>query len=88
MTVMNDTSAPIADGGGFDKLRPLNGTRTHPLKAGSLNTLRELRLRDIPSHLINPGVRNRLTREALAEEYVEHGRRFYRITDAGREASS
>jgi hypothetical protein len=65
---------------------PLNGEKTHPLKSGSIAALRQLARGPVCSHLINPGVRNRLTREALAEEFFSNGGRAYRITDAGRAA--
>lgn len=69
---------------------PLNGTKTHPLKPASLAILRQLAEGPMRAHLINPGVRDRLSRESLAEEYHGfYGGRsgpFYRITDAGRAA--
>lgn len=66
---------------------PLNGTKTHPLKPASLAILRELADGPIRSFEINAGVRDRLTREGLAEEYSgSAARRYYRITDAGRKA--
>jgi hypothetical protein len=65
---------------------PLNGEKTHPLKPGSIAVLRRLAQGPVGSHLINPGVQNRLRREALAEEFFSNGGRAYRITDAGRAA--
>ena len=69
-------------------MRPLNGTKTHQLKPSSIAVLRSL-AEDGPrrAHTINPGVRNRLHREGLVEEYGE-AVRFYRITNAGRAAIS
>lgn len=68
-------------------MRPLNGSKTHPLKPASLAILRELADHAMPAFEINPGIRDRLTREGLAEEYAAKiGRSYYRITDAGRKA--
>jgi len=72
-------------------VQPLNRTKTHPLKPASIAVLRRL-AEDGPvrSHMINPGVRNRLSREGLVEEYHGfYGGRagpFYRITDVGRQS--
>jgi hypothetical protein len=68
---------------------PLNGTKTHPLKPKSIAVLRDLAEAPVESCRINPGVRDRLTREGLAEEHaptagVNAARRCHRITDAGR----
>lgn len=74
-------------------IRPLNGENTHPLTRFALSTLRELLSGERPRQEINPGVCNRLLREALVEEvslvspYRTHkGRQipFFRITAAGR----
>lgn len=66
---------------------PLNGTKTHPLKPASITVLRKLAEAPIRSFEINAGVRDRLTREGLAEEFSGRtARRYYRITDAGRKA--
>lgn len=46
---------------------PLNGTKTHPLKPGSLAALGELAAGPMPRQELNPGVANRLEREALVE---------------------
>lgn len=71
---------------------PLNGTKTHPLKPASLAVLRELAEGSMEAFRINPGVRDRLTREGLAEEYlhkrIDGAQRRYRITEAGRKALS
>lgn len=68
-------------------MKPLNGTKTHPLKPASLAALRALAEGPAESFLLNPGVRDRLSRGGLAEEYISKaGRRCYRITDAGRAA--
>jgi hypothetical protein len=70
-------------------MAPLNGKKTHPLKPASLSVLRVLSRKPLKAHLINPGVRDRLTREGLAEEYYQYGTHqgtYYRITDAGRTA--
>jgi hypothetical protein len=66
---------------------PLNGTKTHPLSKHAKGVLADLAKGPISSFLINPGVRNRLCRENLAEETTgRSGRRQYVITDAGRAA--
>lgn len=69
---------------------PLNGANTRPLSEHALGVLRKLRdVGPLPSYLLNPGVRNRLSREALAEEFWQkNGTRCYRITDIGREVLS
>lgn len=48
-------------------MRPLNGTKTHPLSDFSRAKLRELAKGPIPACKINPGVIDRLLREELAE---------------------
>jgi hypothetical protein len=40
----------------------------------------------MPRYMVNPGVRNRLRREALVEDVTIRGKECLRITDAGREA--
>ncbi|UTC28912.1 hypothetical protein MARCHEWKA_04000 [Brevundimonas phage vB_BpoS-Marchewka] len=74
---------------------PNNGTRTHPLSAHALGVLRGLARAPLPMQEINPGVSNRLRREALITEeprispYKTHkGAKiaFAVITDAGRAA--
>lgn len=70
---------------------PLNGTKTHPLKPATIAVLRQLAEGPIRSHLINPGIRNRLEREGLAEEHsagVFHfaKTRQWEITPVGRAA--
>ena len=57
---------------------------THALRPASLEVLRRLRSADLPSHEVNPGVADRLTREGLAEAYITGARRRYRITGPGR----
>lgn len=44
---------------------PLNGTRTHPLSAHARDVLADLARAPHPSCTVNPGVCNRLLREAL-----------------------
>jgi len=72
---------------------PLNGTKTHPLKPASIAVLRQLALGPIRAEKINPGVRDRLSREGLAVERPRGalslpGARAmqWEITDAGRAA--
>jgi len=67
-------------------IQPLNGTKTHPLSAHAIEVLRLLAKDSIAAHRINPGVRNRLYREGLAETStsVTPYSRQLRITDAGR----
>lgn len=68
---------------------PLNGTRTHPLSAHAIDVLRDLFRGPVRRHLINPGVRDRLSREDLAEEIeLPLGPKsemllYVRITEAG-----
>lgn len=74
---------------------PLNGTRTRALSAHALDKLRSIARSPVPRCEVNPGVVNRLLREALVETVnlpspfkthkgadAEH----LRITDAGRAA--
>lgn len=46
---------------------PLNGTKTHPLTHHALSELRLIVAHPVPSQDVNPGVVNRLLREALVE---------------------
>lgn len=72
-------------------MEPLNGTKTHPLKPGSLAVLRKLRSGPMPRQEMNPGVANRLLRSGYVESYrgpspyrTKPGEREYlRITEAG-----
>lgn len=74
-------------------LEPLNGTQTHPLTPHALGVLKSLVRNPAPKQMINPGVVNRLQREALAEivdlpsPYASHKGekiKFLQITEAGR----
>jgi hypothetical protein len=67
---------------------PLNGEKTHPLKPGSIAVLRELSNGPVFAYQINPGVRDRLIREGLAEARFSalHDKSRYWITIAGRMA--
>ncbi|MGV8822969.1 hypothetical protein [Methylibium petroleiphilum] len=78
-------------------LMPLNGTKTHPLSEHALEELRHIAMGALPRSSINPGVVNRLLREALVESFeatspypshrgksIEH----LRITDAGLAAAT
>lgn len=73
-------------------MHPLNGTKTHPLAPASITALRDVAEKPIPRQELNPGVANRLLREALVESvdlpspYATHkGRRIehLRATAAG-----
>lgn len=67
------------------KRLPLNGTKTHPLSAHAIGVLRRLARQSMFGCEINPGVRDRLWREGLAEPDEEgRGTRVWTITDAGR----
>lgn len=48
-------------------MKPLNGEKTHPLTPTSLGALRDLVTTPKPRQEFNPGVANRLLREALVE---------------------
>jgi len=48
-------------------MQPLNGTKTHPLTPAGLNALRDVAAKPTPRQELNPGVANRLLREALVE---------------------
>lgn len=78
-------------------MRPLNGTKTHPLSAVAKERLRDISRGATPCQEINPGVANRLERESLVETigfpspYKTHKGKMiphYVITEAGREALS
>ncbi|SMF94313.1 hypothetical protein SAMN02949497_1623 [Methylomagnum ishizawai] len=47
--------------------KPLNGSKTHPLSAHALEELRHISEQPLPRSSMNPGVANRLEREALVE---------------------
>lgn len=49
-------------------MKPLNGEKTHPLSAAARIVLGDISLAPVPASTVNPGVRNRLEREALVEE--------------------
>jgi hypothetical protein len=75
-------------------VRPLNGTRTHPLSDFALAELRTLTDGPRPRVVFNPGVVNRLEREDLVEvvrlasPFSSHRGKLIdhlRITDAGRQ---
>lgn len=76
-------------------IAPLNGSKTHPLSAHALSVLRDLLHQPLPRQRLNPGVVNRLLREALVEStnlpspFATHKGgtcEHLRITDAGRDA--
>jgi hypothetical protein len=48
-------------------MTPLNGSKTHPLSAHALAELANIAEVPLPRAGINPGVINRLSREALVE---------------------
>jgi hypothetical protein len=65
---------------------PLNGVKTHPLKAASIDALRRLtKTNSVGSWCFNPGVKDRLLREDLIVIFNAHGSNYVAITDAGRE---
>ena len=74
-------------------MKPLNGTKTHPLSAHALAELRNIQTRPEPRIGVNPGVVNRLLREDLVElvqlpsPFKSHRggvTEHLRITEAGR----
>lgn len=76
-------------------MTPLNGEVTHPLSPHAKHELREMLFAPLPRAAVNPGVVNRLLREALAEvvdlpsPFPTHkGARIphLRITAAGKDA--
>lgn len=48
-------------------MKPLNGEKTHPLSAHAIAELRDIDRRPVPRSAVNPGVANRLLREALVK---------------------
>jgi len=76
-------------------MKPLNGTKTHPLSEHAKDRLREIEQAPVPTLALNPGVVDRLLRESLVEivqlpsPYKKHKGgtcAHLRITDAGRQA--
>jgi hypothetical protein len=59
---------------------PLHGTKTHPLSDHARGILAQLKRGPIPQYQINPGVINRLRREALVT--IDEARLVV-ITDKG-----
>jgi hypothetical protein len=48
-------------------MKPLNGTKTHPLSVHALQVLSAIANTPMPRQTVNPGVANRLLRESLVE---------------------
>lgn len=76
-------------------MKPLNGEKTHPLSERAISALRSIEKRSTPRLGLNPGIANRLLREALVESvrlpspYKTHGGKLIEhlaITSAGRAA--
>jgi hypothetical protein len=51
-------------------MEPLHGRKTHPLSEHALEELRSIEREPIPRLSVNPGVANRLLREALVESVL------------------
>jgi len=51
----------------MNEIKPLNGTKTHPLSDFAREVLRSLCVSAKPCQQVNPGVVNRLMRENLIE---------------------
>lgn len=75
-------------------LKPLNGTKTHPLSEHARNELADIAIRPVPRQSVNPGVVDRLMREGLVAEVMlmspfktHKGRSIphLMVTSAGRE---
>ena len=74
-------------------MEPLNGTQTHELSPMALAALGSLAQGPSPRQTFNPGIVNRLEREAFVEEYDMPNPyktkaktvRGLRITEAGRQ---
>lgn len=49
-------------------MKPLNGTKTHPLSKHAVAELRDIAAAPVPRSSVNPGVANRLLREALVTQ--------------------
>lgn len=73
-------------------MRPLNGSKTHPLSNHAKSVLSSIANRPMVRHEVNPGVANRLLREALVESVMlpspyksDKGgdREHLQITDSG-----
>lgn len=50
-------------------MKPLNGTKTHPLTKTARAVLTTIARAPVPRQDVNPGVANRLEREALVERF-------------------
>lgn len=48
-------------------MKPLNGENSHPLSAHAIAELKDIAVAPVPRCGVNPGVANRLLREALVE---------------------
>ena len=72
-------------------MRPLNGTKTHPLSKVAISALKFIRLHPSPRQSFNPGLVNRLEREELVETFQLQGAyktvkgktAYLKITDKG-----
>ena len=51
-------------------MKPLNGEKTHPLTKHALYELEKIRTRPVTWSEVNPGVANRLLREALVTDIM------------------
>ncbi len=50
-------------------MTPLHGTKTHPLSRAARDVLASIARAPMPRQEVNPGVANRLEREALVERF-------------------
>lgn len=78
-------------------MKPLNGTKTHPLSATALRELKAICENPAPCSTVNPGAINRLARESLVavkrmpSPYKTHkGRNIAHLvaTEAGRKRAA
>ncbi|MBV7542231.1 hypothetical protein [Acidovorax sp. sic0104] len=79
------------------RIAPLNGNATRPLSEHARERLRDISHKPVPSVELNPGVANRLLREALVETvelpspFATHKGRLVshlKITEAGQRVLS
>lgn len=78
-------------------MKPLNGTKTHPLSDHAKAELADIASKPVPRQAVNPGVANRLLRESLVESvmlpspfktHAGEPLQHLRITSAGMDALS
>jgi predicted transcriptional regulator len=63
----------------------MTNARLHPMKSATIAALRRLAQGPLRRYAVNPGISNRLLREALIEPGKDGTSNVYQITEAGRD---